>query len=916
MLRRPVPLLVVATMLLPALATSAQENQETDLAKWKSAPATFAPLKAAERTALLTSQNWGLLFSPEEHEDAELSAVVTILEPARQFGFFGSSWSAWPPRDFGDQGYEAALLVRVGSDSGYRVQLSHKYQDVALVKYPEGGYVRVANCPVKLKHAHAVSVSARGQEIVVQVDGKEKIRYRDTFLPLTRGRAGIGVSSGARVSFDQVSLRSLPANKSTPGTSELLAARFSARPWLGGRIWVFDGDEPILELHSLQDPSCFAKLKPGYKPQLTFDSHWGIENQGAFPDGASRWTEPKVTGGGKNLNVAWSARNVKDRFVTRSTMQIGFDAQRGTYIYDVSSELEVLPGQPFHFRYGFDFEHHTPLDPFRWQYIVVRAEGDKLYHRPVTPVDPGPMYSLYGKGQRVWYGRHLENMQIAPAVEYDIDEQGTRKLTSAVCAAFYDTGICFESETAKPGTKIRVNYRYTGYPAQEAEALFKASNIYPSHTLDPSHHFIFADDWPKITFDKFAPMSKTWIYGRRPFMTGHNQRPTYELVKNLKVGNGYAIKLGPGAYAKAALAIPEKLPAGRHVITALVKADNLHGPGGRIELEATEPKTGKPILQATHYVGNGSSDWKKIAFAFDLARDAGGLSLALGNAGTGNMLVAQVEFSQQPADAVLPLNVAARSNPVPASFAASPAGALADYRMEEGRGLHVFNYGQGPFSMLELANLDWVVDAGRPALKFADNNLKKSVFPIAGSLDLAYFRHPAYAGRQALPVAIAGQHGGGFELKAFTLAARVKPAAEMGKSEHGGNGDILGVGARRIILQLVGQQAPYRLAAALNVNDRFESKTALQADRWYHVALTGAPTADKKWRVRLFLDGKQLHEGITAKLEAPLTIPPSIILGAEIFYLHHNYYRGLIGRTLVFGRALPPEEIAALAAAR
>ena len=53
--------------------------------------------------------------------------------------------------------------------------------------------------------------------------------------------------------------------------------------------------------------------------------------------------------------------------------------------------------------------------------------------------------------------------------------------------------------------------------------------------LDPKHHYIFADEWPRLTFSKLVPMSETWIYGRRPFMTGHNQRPTYELAKRTGV---------------------------------------------------------------------------------------------------------------------------------------------------------------------------------------------------------------------------------------------------------------------------------------------------------------------------------------------------------------------------------------------
>jgi hypothetical protein len=179
-------------------------------------------------------------------------------------------------------------------------------------------------------------------------------------------------------------------------------------------------------------------------------------------------------------------------------------------------------------------------------------------------------------------------------------------------------------------------------------------------------------------------------------------------------------------------------------------------------------------------------------------------------------------------------------------------------------------------------------------------------------LDWNYLGHPAYKERKTVPVAIAGMHGGGFELKAFTLAAWIKPAARMGKAEHGGRGDVVGLGARRFILRLEGQQAPSRLAAALDVNDPFTSEAKLEADRWYHVALTGEPEGGK-WRVRLYLDGKVVREGLSQKFQAPATVPPSLILGAELFYLHDAYYRGLIGRTLVFGRALSGQELAALA---
>jgi hypothetical protein len=908
--------------MLLCLSAAAAEQPALDLTTWTPRPAEWKPKAVTGGTADLSYESWGYLVSPDKHESFELSASIRIESAARHLQFFGASWSAWPDPTYSDGGFDAGLLLRGDKDSGYRVQLSHKYQVVALVKFPEGGYVRVAPCKVKLNEPHRISASIQGSQIIVQFDGKEKIRWDDTFLPLEQGQYGISVSSGAKVSFSEIRLAK--AATSISSQSKPHVPSFSVRKFLGERQWIFDGDEPILQLHSTTDPSCFAKLKPGYKPQLTFDSHWGLENQGAFPEGASKWTEPVVTGSGKSLEARWSARGVKERFVTQSTLTVGFDSRRGTYTYDIDSELEVLPGEPFHFRYGFDFEHHTPLDPFRWQYLVARQRGGEMYHRPVYPIDPGGQNDLETyHGMRVWYGRHNEKMHFAPAVEYDIQGDWNRdpedpskllprKLNTAVCAAFYDTGVAFEPEIATPGTKLRVKYRYTGYPADEAERVFEQSKIYDSPTLDPNHHYIFADEWPKLTFSEFVPLSKTWIYGRTPFMSGHNQRPTYALEKNCGAGSGFAMKLGPASFGKATLPIGSSLAKGRYIVNTLVKSVNAHGEGGRIELEASQAKTNKVLLTTRHFIGNGSFDWQRQAFAFDLAEDAGALAIAFGNAGTGEMLVAECEFKRLADGEALPSDVASRPNNAPPKTSPAPAGAIADYRMEEGRGHHVLNYANGNLGHLDLANIEWAVDARRPALRFADNVMHRKDYLIDSQLSRNYLSHPGYAGRGTLPVALAGHHGGGEPIKGLTLAAWIKPAAEMGASEHGSKGDVIGFGARRFILSLHGQKAPYQLAARINVNDTVEAaETKLTADRWTHVAMTCEPF-EGQWQVRLYQDGQAVGHGVTKKFAADSVVVPSLILGAEIFYFHDAYYRGLIGHTLVFERALTPTEVAVL----
>jgi hypothetical protein len=856
--------------------------------------------------ATLSGDKWGYLSTPGDFDNVEVETTLTIQEPAKQFWYFGHSWSVWPGTTYIDQGFEAAILLRADQDYDYRVLLSSSLQQVALVKFRNGGYLRSVACAVKLREAQRISVSVQSTRISVRVDGQEKISYQDNLLSLAKGKLGVGVSSGAKVTFEKLTVKPLP-----PGPAEAPAPHvpnFSLRKWIGGRPWVFDGDEPIMMLVSAAEPYINSvKLRPGYKPQLSWNSYWDISNQGAFPEGKVRWGDATVTGGGRTLTATWGAEALNKRFVQRMKMVVGWDAARLTYTYDVDGELEVLAGDPFHFRYGFDFEHHTPLDPFNWQYLILKREGGRINHRPVYPVDPGPQYDLeQSGGARVWYGRHTEKMLVAPAVEYNLPDAGKRKMNTAVCAAFYDTGVALGAETAPAGTKVVVKYRYTGWPAEEAEALFKASTIYESLTLDPQHHYIFADEWPKLTFSKFVPMSETWIYGRRPFMSGHNMRPSYALEKNAGAGSGFAMRLGPDAYGAADLPIPAPLAEGQYAVTALCKLVNAHGPGGWIELKAKD-KGGKVLREERHYVGNGSVDWKQTGFISAVPAGATALAVGFGNGGTGDVYFTDVEFKRIEG-AAPPLPAA---NAAPPKFPAAPAGAVFDYRFEEQKGLHTYDFAGGPFGTLELANADWAVDEGRPALRFVDPKPGRRDVTRLGPIERNYLRTIQWSGT---PIAIAGFHGGGFDLPAFTFAAWIKPASSMGvPPTHGNSGDIVGIGARRFILRLEGRLAPYPLQAAFNVNDRFQSTATVPADVWSHVAMTAEPTETKKWRVRIYLNGKKVVEGVTEKLEATPQTAPSLIFGSEIFYLHDSWYRGLIGRSTLLNRALNEGEIAELA---
>ncbi len=915
--RHVVPLLVRAVAcawLVHGWTSLLAAGSTPGLAGWTPAPPAWKDATVSNETATLTARKWAYLMTPASVPDVEVSAIIQVREVGKLRSFFGESWSVWPDKAVDDHGWDAGLLLRATDGGGYRVQVSASLAEVAVVKFPSGGYVRSVPVIVGKDSTLALTARARANRVTVTANGREVISFIDPD-PLGDGKVGIGANSGAMVEFRHVAVTPLEsgAYESPPAHQP----RFRARRWVGGRQWVFDGDEPIL---LLPDPaSSFVnnvKLRPGLRPLLGFNSHWDVQAQGAYPDARNDTTDVKVDGGGRELGVSWVGKHEKNRFRTRSRMTVGWDDRRSVYTYDIESELEVLAGEPFPFRNGLDFEHHTPLDPFNWQYLVFRKADGSLRRRPVYPVDPGVQGDLgMADGLRVWHGRHNDPVPICPAVEYRTPDTGGRKLNTAVCAAFYDTGVSFPAETLKPAQKISVRYRYTGYPAAEAAMLFNEARTVEGPMFDPGHHYIFAE-WPRTTFSQFVALSDSWIYGRVPFMSAHNGRPTYELAKAPETKGGHAMRLGPLASGAAPLPLPAGgLAPGRYVLSVQAMGDNLFGPGGRIELTAADP-SGKPRLNLRHFVGAGTFGWRQAGLAFDLPDGIKTLTLGFGNGGTGHAFFTDAEFRLLKPGDPLPKGIASTANPVASMVSPSPQGAIMDYRMVEGRGMHALDFASGPLGVLELANTDWVPDEGRPALRFADNTGGTGIYPKAGALDSGYFGHPAYKGRETIPVAVAGHHGrDALLLGGFTIVSWVKPAATMGKAEHGGTGDIVGIGARRMVLRLVGQSAPYQLQGALDVTDRFTTPEAMvEAGRWHQVAMSGEPTTGNAWRVRLCLDGKTVLEGRTQKRLDPFALSPSVVLGAELFYFHNGYYRGLIGRTLLFDRPLTAHQIAVLRA--
>src|SRR5262249_40456703 len=188
---------------------------------------------------------------------------------------------------------------------------------------------------VKLGQPHRVSAAVQGNRVVVTVDGQEKIRYIDD-SPLPAGAVGVGASSQAAVTFEKVEVEELPALAQAAVVKH--EPRFSWRRWLGGRPWVFDGDEPIL---LLPVPAASTinnvKLRPGLKPTLSGPAPGDPPTRAPSPGAHTPRARARAPGGGNPPPARGPPRQNKARFAPRTALKVGGDARRSVYTYDVES---------------------------------------------------------------------------------------------------------------------------------------------------------------------------------------------------------------------------------------------------------------------------------------------------------------------------------------------------------------------------------------------------------------------------------------------------------------------------------------------------------------------------------------------------------------------------------------------------
>jgi hypothetical protein len=180
------------------------------------------------------------------------------------------------------------------------------------------------------------------------------------------------------------------------------------------------------------------------------------------------------------------------------------------------------------------------------------------------------------------------------------------------------------------------------------------------------------------------------------------------------------------------------------------------------------------------------------------------------------------------------------------------------------------------------------------------------------------------SGQPASHVTMSGLKELADPMRPFSLAFWVKPEAASGVLAHvssSSNGTgwctpFIGFDARRRLTSQVlhgNGPAPGEYAVA-------QQRAALPTGRWAHVAMTWAPGAGS----RLFVNGTQVAETAAAPYRASRSAPMFVTFGSSNTGGHDCWhgairpgaFRGQMADLRVYAEALPPSEVALLAASR
>lgn len=367
-----------------------------------------------------------------EWTDYTLSATVSIEQPAPLKGhrpgdyFFNYQWGREAI------GSDAGLIVRyTDPDNYYMVRLSSGYGHVELWK-THGGVVQMVPHHFIPNHPYKVNVTVSGRWIIVEIDGREILRYADPILPLRNGQVGLGVRE-SQVRFNDVQVMPAAHLDALPPAHK---PDFHLRKWVG-REYIFDGEEPVgyfMKNAAAGWNICEVKLLPGLMPLV-------VPGMGMVSYTCESSGDYTVTQQGKTFAFTAKFTGKDDAFTEDAAWTLSYDPAVG-YIWDKRATITMLKDKALTAWPELD-------DPYFYQ--IVGATTGKL---PKCRTEPNYCLKLVTDGSTVAFpnAQHLwtdgasdsskEVMGAGGAQVTTIDGWGVVTDFAADNTSNYITGYC------------------------------------------------------------------------------------------------------------------------------------------------------------------------------------------------------------------------------------------------------------------------------------------------------------------------------------------------------------------------------------------------------------------------------------------------------------------------------------------
>ncbi|MHB9025788.1 MAG: hypothetical protein ACYC7E_16745 [Armatimonadota bacterium] len=583
--------------------------------------------------------------------------LIPAMAPDRT-EYYGHYPIGYRPGEF-EPCWETCAVVRyVDAQHFYRVMFGWLAGDIpggqagaVALWSPDGGFLQVKPYNGNPFTWQQVKIAAAGPVITVWLDGKPVIHYKDTVAPIQQGKYGLGAFGDQFYRFKE--MKQSPNSGLLPDAQAIVPGKEAPRFRLAGFLrqqFLFCNNEPIGRIDPVAPFINEVRLRPGYRPQLSFGLHWDQYNRTEnFVNIPEEWVVEKTDG--PEFVARYRLRNTTSSLAVNGRLRVTYDAKRGSYLWEVDTTVEVLPGKTWvNDSAGLSFGDPVPYDhvpnafpqaqPWRapYQWIVFQAPDGKyyrhpLYHNYIPPTDEQMRIKSDG-GIAVL----MDNPYSNPGIQLDFPEVPGQRAGFWVCPWIYDIHFLISpykhGQTIPGGTKHHAKFRYLTVYGEEAKRMMAESTVHPHFkTVPPRILFTGGVN----TFDRQVTgetphAGYPWGGGEWDQQSGHADHFSLRL-KNEKAGKR-TIHIGVGGSV-----FMGRFDSRRYRITGWVRTDGVTGKGAALFAQ----NGGHTDYSAKRLTG--TSAWQRLSLETELLYGILGANIGLELDGAGAVWLDDFELT-------------------------------------------------------------------------------------------------------------------------------------------------------------------------------------------------------------------------------------------------------------------------------